>query len=100
MEILTLTPQFKYEAGIIIEGYVSRLKEKKPKDLFGVKRVIKYTNYKDFWHGYFLGKIEGQLLQAHFKEFKREMTESERIELDQIIALFDPMIQEAISNLK
>lgn len=97
---MTLTPQFKYELGIIIEGYISRLREKKPKDLFGIRRVIKYKNYRDFWHGYFLGKIEAQLMQAHFKEFKREMTDSERIELDQIIALFDPIIIEVIEKLE
>ncbi len=97
---MTLTEDFKREAVFTIEGYVSKLKRTKPEDLFGIKRVTKYKNYQDFWHGYFLGNIEGQLMQTFFKDYKREMTPRERIELDQIIALYEIHLREAIEKLK
>ena len=97
---MTLTKDFKNEAAFTIEGYISQLKRTKPEDLFGIKRVAKYKNYKDFWHGYFLGNIEGQLMQTFFKDYKRKMTAPERIELDQIISLYEVYLLETIEKLK
>ena len=70
---MTLTENFKKEAAFTIEG---------------------------FWHGYFLGTIEGQLIQAFFHDFKREMTLNERTELDQIISIYDVYLLEAVEKLK
>ena len=97
---MTLTKDFKKEAAFIIEGYISELQRKKPEDLLGIKRVVKYENYRDFWHGYFLGIIEGQLAETFFKDYKHKMTERERIELDQIISLYDGYLLEIINKLK
>jgi len=47
-----------------------------------------------------LGTIEGQLMQTFFHDFKRKMTQYERVELDQIISLYDIHLQEAIRKLK
>ena len=82
---MTLTENFKKEAAFTIEGYISNLQRTSAKDLLGVKKVGKYENHKDFWHGYFLGTIEGQLMKVFFHDYNREMTQSERLELDQII---------------
>ena len=97
---MTLTDNFKNEAAFTLEGYISHLKTTNFKELMGVKKIGKYENYKDFWHGYFLGMIEGQLMQTFFHEFKREMTQYERTELDQIISLYDIYLQDAIKKLK
>ena len=97
---MTLTDNFKKEAAFMLEGYVSHLKRTNFKELMGVKKISKYENYEDFWHGYFLGTIEGQLMQAYFHEFNREMTQYERTELDQIISLYDIYLQDAIKKLK
>ncbi len=97
---MTLTDNFKKEAAFTLEGYVSHLKRTNFKELLGVQKIGKYENYKDFWHGYFLGMIEGQLMQAFFHDFKREMTQYERTELDQIISLYDIYLQDAIKKLK
>ena len=97
---MPLTESFKKEAAFTIEGYISHLKRTNFKELLGVKKIGKYENHKDFWHGYFLGTIEGQLIQAFFHDFKREMTQSERIELDQIISLYDVYLLEAVMKLK
>jgi len=97
---MALTDNFKKEAAFTLEGYVSHLKRTDFKELMGVKKIGKYENYKDFWHGYFLGTIEGQLMQAYFHEFNRKMTQYERMELDQIISLYDIYLQDAIKKLK
>jgi hypothetical protein len=97
---MTLTDNFKKEAAFTIEGYISYLKRSNFKELLGVKKIGKYENYKDFWHGYFLGTIEGQLIQAFFQDFKREMTPYEREELDQIISIYDVFLLEAVQKLK
>jgi hypothetical protein len=97
---LTLTDNFKREAAFTLEGYISHLNKINFKELLGVKKIGKYENYKDFWHGYFLGTIEGQLMKAFFHEFNREMTQRERTELDQIISLYDIYLQDAIKKLK
>ncbi len=97
---MTLTDNFKNEAAFTLEGYISHLNKTNFKELLGVKKIGKYENYKDFWHGYFLGTIEGQLMQAFFHEFNREMTQYERTELDQIISLYDIYLQDAIKKLK
>ena len=97
---MTLTDNFKKEAAFTLEGYISHLKRINIKEFLGVKKIGKYENYKDFWHGYFLGTIEGQLMQGFFHEFKREMTQYERTELDQIISLYDIYLQDAIKKLK
>jgi hypothetical protein len=97
---LALTENFKKEAEFSIEGFISNLQRTTSKDLLGVKKVGKYENYKDFWHGYFLGTIEGQLMQTFFHDFKRKMTQYERAELDQIISLYDIYLQKAIKKLK
>ena len=97
---MTLSKNFKKEAEFSIEGYISQLQMTSSKDLLGVKKVGKYENHKDFWHGYFLGTIEGQLMQTFFHDFKRKMTQYERVELDQIISLYDIHLQEAIRKLK
>src|SRR3989304_998406 len=91
---------FEKEVAFSIEGYISQLQSTSSKDLLGVKKVGKYENHKDFWHGYFLGTIEGQLMQTFFHDFKRKMTQYERVELDQIISLYDIHLQEAIRKLK
>ena len=39
-------------------------------------------------------------MQGFFHEFKREMTQYERTELDQIISLYDIYLQDAIKKLK
>ena len=96
---MTLTDNFKKEAAFTIEGYVSHLKKTNPSELLGVKKIGKYENHKDFWHGYFLGTIEGQLIQAFFHDFKREMTPNERAELDQIISFYDVYLLEAIEKI-
>ncbi len=97
---LTLTDIFKKEAAFTIEGYISYLKTTNFKELLGVKKIGKYENYKDFWHGYFLGAIEGQLLKTFFHDFKREMSQYERQELDQIISVYDIFLLEAVRKLK
>ncbi len=97
---MTLTDNFKREAAFTLEGYISHLNKINSKELLGVKKIGKYENYKDFWHGYFLGTIEGQLMKAFFHEFNREMTQRERTELDQIISLYDIYLQDAIKKLK
>ena len=97
---MTLTDVFKREAAFTIEGYVSHLKSTNFKELLGVKKIGKYENHKDFWHGYFLGTIEGQLIKAFFHDFNREMTQYEREELDQIISLYDVFLLEAVMKLK
>jgi hypothetical protein len=97
---LTLTDNFKKEAAFTIEGYISQLQRTSAKDLLGVKKVGKYENYKDFWHGYFLGTVEGQLMKVFFHGFSREMTQYERLELDQIISLYDIYFLQAIEKLK
>lgn len=97
---MVLTENFKKEAAFTIEGYVSYLKRTKFEELLGVKKIGKYENHKDFWHGYFLGTVEGQLIQAFFHDFKREMTPNERVELDQIISLYDVYLLEAVVKLK
>lgn len=97
---MTLTDNFKKEAAFYIEGYISQLQKTTAKDLLGVKKVGKYENHKDFWHGYFLGTIEGQLMKTFFHDFRREMTQYERLELDQIISLYDSYLIEAIRKLK
>lgn len=97
---MTLTDNFKREAAFTLEGYISHLNKINFKELLGVKKIGKYENYKDFWHGYFLGTIEGQLMKAFFHEFNREMTQRERTELDQIISLYDIYLQDAIKKLK
>lgn len=97
---MTLTDNFKKEAAFSIEGYISQLQRASSQDLLGVKKIGKYENYKDFWHGYFLGTVEGQLMQAFFHDFKRKMTQYERVELDQIISLYDTHLQEIIRKLK
>ena len=97
---MALTENFKKEAAFSIEGYISKLQRSTAKDLLGVKKVGKYKNYKDFWHGYFLGAIEGQLLKTFFHDFKREMSQYERQELDQIISVYDIFLLEAVSKLK
>ena len=97
---MALTESFKKEAAFTIEGYISHLKRTNFKELLGVKKIGKYENHKDFWHGYFLGTVEGQLIQAFFHDFKREMTQYERAELDQIISLYDIYFLEAIGKLK
>jgi hypothetical protein len=97
---LTLTENFKKEAAFTIEGYISQLQRTSAKDLLGVKKVGKYENHKDFWHGYFLGTIEGQIMKEFFHEVKREMTQYERLELDQIISLYDIYLLQAIEKLK
>ncbi|MEE9563873.1 MAG: hypothetical protein V3V69_02975 [Nitrosopumilaceae archaeon] len=97
---MTLTDNFKKEAAFTLEGYISHLKRTNFKELLGVKKIGKYENYKDFWHGYFLGMIEGQLMQAFFHDFKRKMTQYERTELDQIISLYDIYLQDATKKLK
>lgn len=100
IRILTLTENFKREASFYIEGYIFQLQKMSAKDLLGVKKVGKYDNHKDFWHGYFLGVIEGQLMKTFFHDFKREMTQYERLELDQIISLYDTYIMRTIRKLK
>jgi hypothetical protein len=97
---LTLTDNFKKEIAFTIEGYLSHLQRTSAKELIGVKKVGKYENYKDFWHGYFLGTIEGQLMKMFFHDFSREMTQHERLELDQIISLYDIYLLQAIEKLK
>ena len=97
---MTLTESFKREASFYIEGYISELQKMGATDLLGVKKIGKYENHKDFWHGYFLGTIEGQLMKTFFHDFKREMTQNERLELDQIISLYDTHIMQAIRKLK
>lgn len=97
---MTLTNNFKKEAAFTIEGYISHLKTTNFKELLGVKKIGKYENHKDFWHGYFLGTIEGQLIKAFFHDYKREMTLYERTEIDQIISLYDVFLLEAIMKLK
>jgi len=97
---LTLTDNFKKEAAFTIEGYISQLQKTTAKDLLGVKKVGKYENHKDFWHGYFLGTMEGQLMKAFFHDFSRAMTQHERLELDQIISLYDSYLLQAIEKLK
>ena len=97
---MTLTDNFKREAAFTLEGYISHLNKTNFKELLGVKKIGKYENYKDFWHGYFLGTIEGQLMKAFFHEFNREMTQRERTELDQIISLYYIYLQDAIKKLK
>jgi len=44
--------------------------------------------------------IEGQLMQTFFHDFKLEMTQYERTELDQIISLYDIYLQDATKKLK
>lgn len=97
---MVLTESYKKEAAFTIEGYISHLQRTNFKELLGVKKIGKYENYKDFWHGYFLGTVEGQLMQTFFHNFKRQMTLQERQELDQIISLYDVFFLEAVSNLK
>ena len=97
---MALTENFKREASFYIEGYISQLQKLSAKDLLGVKKIGKYENHNDFWHGYFLGMIEGQLMKTFFHEFKREMTQYERLELDQIISLYDIYLIVAIKKLK
>ena len=97
---MTLTENFKKEVAFMIEGYISHLKTTNFKELLGVKKIGKYENYRDFWHGYFLGTVEGQLIQAFFHDFKRDMTLYERQELDQLISLSDVFILEAVQKLK
>lgn len=97
---MTLTESYKKEAAFTIEGYISHLKTTNFKELLGVKKIAKFENYKDFWHGYFVGTIEGQLIQSFFHEFKRDMTLNERAELDQIISLYDVFLLEAVMKLK
>ncbi len=97
---MTLTDTFKKEAAFMLEGYISHLKRTNFKELLGVKKIGKYENYRDFWHGYFLGTVEGQLIQTFFHDFKREMTQYEREELDQIISLYDVFLLEAVQKLK
>ena len=97
---MALTENFKKEAAFAIEGYISQLQRSSAKELLGVKKVGKYENHKDFWHGYFLGTIEGQVMKAFFHDFKREMTQYERFELDQIISLYDVYLLEIIEKLK
>lgn len=97
---MTLTESFKKEVAFSIEGYISQLQRTNAKDLLGVKKIGKYENYKDFWHGYFLGIIEGQLIQTFFHDFKREMTQYERLELDHIISLYDIYLLQTIEKLK
>ena len=97
---MTLTDNFKKEAAFTIEGYISHLKTTNFMQLLGVKKIGKYENHKDFWHGFFLGTIEGQLIQAFFHDFKREMTAYERVELDQIISLYDVFLLETVMRLK
>ena len=97
---MALTDNFKREAAFTIEGYISQLKKMNFQELLGVKKIGKYENHKDFWHGYFLGTVEGQLIQAFFHDFSREMTPYERAELDQIISLYDVFFLEAVQKLK
>lgn len=97
---MTLTENYKREAAFTIEGYISQLHKTSAKELIGVKKVGKYQNHKDFWHGYFLGTIEGQLMKVFFHDFTREMTQNERLELDQIISLYDIHLLQAIEKLK
>lgn len=97
---MALTDNFKKEIAFTIEGYISYLQRASSKELIGVKKVGKYENYKDFWHGYFLGTIEGQLMKVFFHDFNREMTQYERSELDQIISLYDIYLLQAIEKLK
>jgi len=97
---LTLTENYKKEAAFTIEGYISQLQKTSAKDLLGVKKVGRYENHKDFWHGYFLGTVEGQLMKVFFHDYKREMTQYERLELDQIISLYDIYLLQAIEKLK
>ncbi len=97
---MTLTDTFKKEAAFMLEGYISHLKRTNFKELLGVKKIGKYENYRDFWHGYFLGTVEGQLIQTFFHDFKREMTQYEREELDQIISLYDIYLQDTIKKLR
>ena len=97
---LVLTDNFKKEVAFTIEGYISQLQKTCGKDLLGVKKVGKYENHKDFWHGYFLGVVEGQIMKEFFQEFKREMSQYERLELDQIISLYDIYLIQAIEKLK
>ncbi len=97
---MALTENFKKEAAFTIEGYISHLKRTSFEELLGVKKIGKYENHKDFWHGYFIGTIEGQLIQAFFHDFNRELTSYERAELDQIISLYDVFLLEAVKKLK
>ncbi len=97
---MALTNNFKKEIAFTIEGYISHLQRTSAKDLIGVKKVGKYENYKDFWHGYFLGTVEGQIMKMFFNDFNREMTQYERLELDQIISLYDIYFLQAIEKLK
>ena len=97
---MALTESFKKEAAFTIEGYISHLKRTNFKELLGIKKIGKYENHKDFWHGFFIGTIEGQLIQAFFHDFKREMTSYEREELDQIISLYDVYFLEDVKKLK
>jgi hypothetical protein len=97
---MTLTENFKREASFYIEGYISQLQKMSVKELHGVKKIGKYENHRDFWHGFFLGTIEGQLMKTFFHDFKREMTQYERFELDQIISLYDTYLIDIIKKLK
>lgn len=97
---MTLTDIFKKEAAFTIEGYISYLKRTNFDELLGVKKIGKYESHKDFWHGYFLGTIEGQLIQAFFHDFSRKMNQYERTELDQIISLYDVFLLEAVMKVK
>jgi len=69
-----------------------------PDELFRAKRIAKYENHLDFWHGYYLGTLVGQANQVFIDEFGREPTNEEHFEIEEIFAEFENQLVEAVKT--
>jgi len=77
---------------------IESIENTNPNELFRAKRIAKYQNHTDFWHGYYLGTLVGQTNQLFLDDFGREPTLEEHLEIEEIFEEYDKRLISAVTR--
>jgi len=95
---MALTEEFRRTVRNITKDCLEHIEKTGPEELFRAKRIAKYDNHLDFWHGYFVGTLVGQINEIYFRENEHDPTPEDHMEIEEIIAEYEKQLVEAVKK--
>ncbi len=95
---MTIPEEFRESIDRLVKRQIEFIKNTSPETTFRAKKIAKYENHNDFWHGYNLGYLNGAIVQMFQNIFNRNPSETEHFEIEEIFQLYEKDIVNAVKS--
>ncbi|MDH3657794.1 MAG: hypothetical protein OEM77_06625 [Nitrosopumilus sp.] len=95
---MAIEEEFRQMIERLVKRQIEFIKNNSPEEFHRASKISKYENHVDFWHGYNLGYLNGQIIQMFQNIYNKEPTSDEYFEIEEIFQIYEKEIIDAVKS--